>query len=133
MSPENHEPEERFELLGPLDESVGPARRISRQRSADLLQGALAGAFAEAAVPEPVPASPSVIPITRGRRAWKGMLVTGTCLALVGSAAAGYWRWGPHTSKPKAAPSAVPASIPSPPEPLAEALPSEEEPVAATP
>jgi len=121
MSHGTHEQEERFELLGPLDESVGPARRISRQRSAELIQGALS---ALAASPAPTP---------RRKHPWKGILVTGTCLALVGSAAASYWRWGPRapeTAAPQvAAPVEVappPAPAPSAPVPPSEAAPAEE-------
>jgi tetratricopeptide (TPR) repeat protein len=121
MSDGIHELEERFELLGPLDESVGPARRISRQRSADLIQGALAAALPAA----PAPTPPRKLP-------WKGVLVTSTCLGVMSAAAAtGYSLWAHRTPK-AGAPQEVasvqvapPPAAPVAPEPLPEAAPSE--------
>ncbi|MFY0574130.1 tetratricopeptide repeat protein [Cystobacter fuscus] len=122
MSQGIHDVDERFELLGPLDESVGPARRISRQRSADLIQGALAAALPAA----PAPTPPRKLP-------WKGVLVTSTCLAVMGAAAAtSYGLWAPHAPKAGAPEVAAPVQVELPPaapiaaEPVPEAAPSEE-------
>ncbi|ATB37072.1 hypothetical protein CYFUS_002493 [Cystobacter fuscus] len=128
MSQGIHDMDERFELLGPLDESVGPARRISRQRSADLIQGALAAALP--AAPEPTPAPPRKIP-------WKGVLVTSTCLGMMSAAAATGYGWWAHRSPKEEAPVVAPVRVVPPPaaplaaEPVPEAAPSEE--VAAEP
>ncbi|WNG51531.1 tetratricopeptide repeat protein [Archangium minus] len=112
--PTTDENEEPFELLELLDESSGPARRISRQRSAELVQGALATFQIE------TPPAPK-------RRRWstrKGMWVTGACLALAGSAAAGIWQW---QSSPPAEPAPrmavtneapAPAQVEPPPAPV---------------
>ncbi|QRK10496.1 hypothetical protein JQX13_10605 [Archangium violaceum] len=102
MSRSTDEHEEPFELLGLLDESSGPARRISRQRSAELVQGALA-TFETQPAPK--------------RRRWnarKGMWVTGACLALAGSAAAGIWQW---RSSPPSEPAPRMALAPEEPAP----------------
>ncbi|WNG15335.1 tol-pal system YbgF family protein [Cystobacter fuscus] len=129
MSQGIHDMEERLELLGPLDESVGPARRISRQRSADLIQGALAAALSTA--PAPAPAPPRKLP-------WKGVLITSTCLGMMSAAAAtGYGWWAHRASKEEASQAVAPVRVVPPPaapvaaEPVPEAAPSEE--VAAEP
>ena len=60
MSQRIDEQEEPFELLGPLDESAGPAPRISQQRSAELVQGVLA-AMETSSVPSPKHLPPAVL------------------------------------------------------------------------
>ncbi|PTL78242.1 tol-pal system YbgF family protein [Vitiosangium sp. GDMCC 1.1324] len=121
MSERIDEHDELFELLGPLDESAGPARRISRQRASELVQGALA-TLETSDAPRP------------RRWSWrKGVWVTGVCVALAGAAAAGIWpgvrRW---MREPEAEPTrvvvvTVPAeSTPLPAAPVAPVAPSME-------
>ncbi|MCP3100581.1 tetratricopeptide repeat protein [Myxococcus sp. K15C18031901] len=79
----SHIPDEEGGLsdaLPPLDGGQGPARRISRQKSAALVQAALLAAFEEAP-PPPRPA----------RRRWPWVLVTGGALLVLGSAASVWW------------------------------------------
>lgn len=112
MSQYKDDGEEPFELLTPLDDRSGPARRISRQKAADMVRAALdeAGAQPSSAPPKPV------------HRRWSRAAWTGGSLLVTAAAAAGI---GHLISAPSPGPgSSVNAPVPPPAEPVPPEAPS---------
>ncbi|WP_224367366.1 tetratricopeptide repeat protein [Hyalangium versicolor] len=116
---ENHE--EPFDLLSPLDESAGPAPRISPQRSAALIQGVLTALEAPPAPPSP--------------RRWylrRGTWLSGAALVLAGAATVSFLQSRTAPPAPQPVQEIVQAPVPMPPTPPAvEPAPEPVEPPAA--
>ncbi|SEK50958.1 Tetratricopeptide repeat-containing protein [Stigmatella aurantiaca] len=114
MSPYNEDGEEPFELLTPLDDRSGPARRISRQKAADMVRAAL-----DAAATQPSSAPPKPVRRRWPRAAWAGgsLLVTAAAAAGIGHLV---------SAPPPEPPSSVNAPLPPEPgPPPAESAPPE--------
>ncbi|RKH08890.1 tetratricopeptide repeat protein [Corallococcus sp. CA053C] len=102
------------DLLRPLDEGSGPARRLSRKRSSALVQAALDAALQQEAPPPP-----------RGRRRPPVWLMAGAALVFTGAAAAAVWRFSaprsvtpvvltPHVPEPTRIATLEPVPLPEP-------------------
>ncbi len=116
MSQRNGEPEEPFDLLGPLDDAPGPARPLSPPRASALVRGALDVAFAP-----PPPAAPTPKPRFPRRAVW----MTGAGLAVVGAVAVGVWsaRQPPPPAPPVPQEAEVRQAPPPSPAPVLEEAP----------
>ncbi|SEU09582.1 tetratricopeptide repeat protein [Stigmatella erecta] len=109
MSPYKEDGEEPFELLTPLDDRSGPARRISRQKAADMVRAAL----------DATTAQPSSTPPKPVRRRWPRAAWAGGSLLVTAAAAAGI---GHLVATPSPAPpSTLNAPVPPAPGPPPEA------------
>ncbi|RKH40568.1 tetratricopeptide repeat protein [Corallococcus sicarius] len=103
------------DLLRPLDDGPGPARRLSRKRSSALVQAAL-----DAALQPEAPAPPS--PRRKRPPVW---LMAGAALVFTGAAAAAVWRFSapssvtpavltPHVPEPTRLATLEPVPLPAP-------------------
>lgn len=120
LPPDDSDAEPMDDLLRPLDDGSGPARRLSRQRSSALVQAAL-----DAALVQDLPERP------RGRRRPPVWLMTGAALVFAGASAAAVWRYSqparpvpevltPHVPEPTRIATLEPVPLPrqAPPEPF---------------
>ncbi|RKH63541.1 tetratricopeptide repeat protein [Corallococcus llansteffanensis] len=133
LPPGDGDEEPLDDLLRPLDEGSGPARRLSRKRSSALVQAAL-----DAALQPVAPAPPS-----RRRKRPPVWLMAGAALVFTGAAAAAVWRFSasrpatpvvltPHVPEPTRIATLEPVSLPSPPAPFVIEHPRPARPVPAT-